>query len=66
MAPAPELPTKKGKTLKLFSSNVVDKLSNPLNSSVSLNHKQGENLTTKGNFRAPGQAKRQGTKLSHR
>jgi hypothetical protein len=36
---------------------------NPLNSSVSLNHKQGTNPKAKGNFQALGQAKRQGAKL---
>jgi hypothetical protein len=49
--------------VKLFSSNIIDKLRNPLKQGISHNHKPGENLMAKGNFQALGQAKRQGAKL---
>ena len=49
--------------MKLFSSNIIDKPSNPLNQSVSHNHKQGRNPKASVNFQALGQANRQGTKL---
>jgi hypothetical protein len=50
MAPAPELPTKKEKTLKLFSSNKLDQQPNPLKQGISRNHKQGTNPTASVNF----------------
>jgi hypothetical protein len=43
---------------KINYANIIDNPPNPLNSSVSLNHKQGTNPTAKGNFRTLGQAKR--------
>jgi hypothetical protein len=53
---AEELPTKKKITLKLFSSNSIDKLSNPLKQGISLNHKRETNPKAKGNFQPMGQA----------
>jgi hypothetical protein len=57
------LPALFANNLKINSSNIIDKPSNPLFPSVSLNHKQGRNHTASVNFQALGQAKRQGTKL---
>jgi hypothetical protein len=50
------LPAKKEKTLKLFSSNSIDKPRNPSKQGIPHNHKQEENLKAKGNFQALGQA----------
>jgi hypothetical protein len=60
---AGRLPIKNANNLKINLPNSVDSLPNPLNSSVSLNHKQGTNFTASVNFQALGQAKRQGAKL---
>jgi hypothetical protein len=49
--------------VKLFLSNIIDKLQNPLNQGISHNPKQGTNFMASVNFQALGQAKRQGAKL---
>jgi hypothetical protein len=56
------LPAKKEITLKLFLSNIIDKLQNPLKQGISRNHKQGRNFMASVNFRALGKVNRQGTK----
>jgi hypothetical protein len=60
------LPIKNDNNLKINHAFIVDSLPNPLNSSVSLNHKQGTNLEASVNFQALGQSKRQGAKLRSR
>jgi hypothetical protein len=50
------LPAKKKITLKLFSSNSIDKPLNPLKQGIPRNHKPGGNLTASVNFQALGQA----------
>jgi hypothetical protein len=54
--PTPELPTKKEKTLKLFSSNSIDNPPNPLKQGIPRNHKPEANLAAIVNFQALGQA----------
>jgi hypothetical protein len=50
------------KYISLIQRNKLDHQLNPLNSSVSLNHKQGANLKASVNFQPMGQVNRQGAK----
>jgi hypothetical protein len=63
---ADRLPALFANNLKISYAFIVDTLPSPLNSSVSLNHKQGINLAASVNFQALGQAKRKGAKLRSR
>jgi hypothetical protein len=60
------LPTKKKITLKLFSLNKLDQQTNPLNSSVSLNHKQGGNFQAKAKLSDTRTSKPLGSQASKR
>jgi hypothetical protein len=57
------LPIKNANNLKINYANIIDKLRNPLNQSISHNHKPGENLMASVNFQPTRQVNRQGTKL---
>jgi len=51
------LPTKNANNLKLFLSNSVDSLRNPLKQGISRNHKQGKNFHAKAKLSTPRESK---------